>query len=464
MPCSFYLKKGAVSGSANLMIRARSKPLGVDVRQITPLVVDVKKWRGYEKNPSDNSSLMLSAEGRKTIAYKQEITRRIEEKFHDKIALSPDDVKRIMDDAVTAEIKAEKARLKKEAEEAAAKRKAEEARMTLDKYIIQYIKDVESGARQTEAGRQYAPSTVKSIKQALVQFQEFEKSSRKHYDFNDIDLAFYRNYTAWLRKKGYAINSVGKCIKQLKVIMYTAQVEGYHNNNVWKDKKFKGTRVEVDNIYLTKEDLAAMQAVDMSKMSAGHQLALDIFMVGVWTAQRVSDYNNIHKEDFETVVTKKIVEKEDPGHPGQMIDMVEKREVTVLNVRQQKTGAKVAIPVSSELKKIFEKYNYQIPHLEDQVLNRYIKDVAKLAGLTDPVNIVKTNGGKENIVPTPKYQLVHSHTARRTGATLMYLSGMDVYDICKITGHTSPTMLRKYIKADRLEVVEKLVGKYDYFD
>ena len=67
-------------------------------------------------------------------------------------------------------------------------------------------------------------------------------------------------------------------------------------------------------------------------------------------------------------------------------------------------------------------------------------------------------------VKKPKYELVHTHTARRTGATLMYLSGMDVYDIIKITGHTSPVMLRKYIKADKLEVIEKITEKYNYFD
>ena len=46
----------------------------------------------------------------------------------------------------------------------------------------------------------------------------------------------------------------------------------------------------------------------------------------------------------------------------------------------------------------------------------------------------------------------------------MYLSGMDIYDIMKITGHTSPSMLKKYIKADQLEVVDKIVAKYNYFD
>lgn len=55
------------------------------------------------------------------------------------------------------------------------------------------------------------------------------------------------------------------------------------------------------------------------------------------------------------------------------------------------------------------------------------------------------------------------HAESKTGATLMYLAGVDLYDIMKVTGHTSPAMLKKYIKAENLKVVEKLTDKYDYF-
>jgi integrase len=51
----------------------------------------------------------------------------------------------------------------------------------------------------------------------------------------------------------------------------------------------------------------------------------------------------------------------------------------------------------------------------------------------------------------PKYALIHTHTARRTAATLMYLAGMDVFNICSVTGHSSIAMLKKYIKADEIE-------------
>ena len=268
---------------------------------------------------------------------------------------------------------------------------------------------------------------------------------------------------AHLKKKGYSINTYGKCIKELKTIMAAAESEGYHTNHVWRDKKFKGTRVEVDSIYLTKEDLDAIMAVDLSGYPNGYEQARDIFMIGVWTAQRVSDYNYIKKEDFSTLTKNVLREEDDPENPGEKKAWIEKQEITYLNVRQQKTGAKVAIPCNSALKAILEKYDYQVPHLADQVINRYIKEIAQAAGLTELVEIETTKGGTPKKEKIEKYKLVHSHTARRTGATLMYLAGVDLYDIMKVTGHASPKMLKKYIKADSLEVVEKLTDKYEYF-
>lgn len=77
--------------------------------------------------------------------------------------------------------------------------------------------------------------------------------------------------------------------------------------------------------------------------------------------------------------------------------------MTYLNIRQQKTGAKVSIPCNSQLKAILEKYDYQMPHLEDQVINRYIKEVAKEAGLTDKVEVETTKGGTPKKEKKAKY-------------------------------------------------------------
>ncbi len=101
--------------------------------------------------------------------------------------------------------------------------------------------------------------------------------------------------------------------------------------------------------------------------------------------------------------------------------------------------------------------------MADQKINKYIKTVAEKAELNEMIKIEKVVGGKKKVEYTPKWKLVHTHTARRTGATLMYLSGMDIFDIMKITGHSTPLTLKKYIKADELDVVEKINKKYTYF-
>ena len=440
-----------------MFVRLQSVKHKINHKAATPLQVDIKAWNNSKKGSVQMDNFRKA---NPQLAKKMdELKNALEATLTRDEGITQKEFTDIIDDVMYRE--AREAQKRKEEEKA--RQEAEARRMTLNKYIELYIDQVSNGARQTEQGRNYAYSTVKAIKQAMKQFKLFQEETGRTYDFKDIDMNFYYDYTAYLKNKNYAINSVGKCVKELKAILYTAEIEGHHNNSVWKDKKFKGTRVDIDSIYLTREDLDKIMAADLSKFGVGHEQARDIFMVGVWTAQRVSDYNNIKKEDFDTLTKNVMREEDDPEHPGEKKAWIEKQEITFLNIRQQKTGAKVAIPCNAALKAILEKYDYQLPHLEDQVINRYIKEVAQAAGLTDLVEIETTKGGTPKKEKIEKYKLIHTHTARRTGATLMYLAGVDLYDIMKVTGHTSPAMLKKYIKADNLQVVEKLTDKYDYF-
>lgn len=470
MAATMLLGPVSKEGLAQIFVRVQDFNHKIQIKQATGLYISPVVWekRNDEKaldKYRKNNDIM------NTLASASEIRRTINARFESGDLLDKDEVRAIVQSIVYRE---EIAAAEAEKEEKA-RQEAWENRVTLFKFIDKYIEEVSNGGRQTANGTNYSPNTVKSIKQALTQFRNFCKWKKKEYDFDDIDMQFYYDYTAYLKKelkdrkgnvvkKAYNVNSVGKCVKELKVVMYAAESEGHHKNDVWKDKRFKGTRIDVDSIYLTKDDLAAIQAADLSKYDKGHEWARDIFMAGVWTAQRVSDYNNISKDQIETHTKRWIEDVPDPEHPGQTKPEIRTREIMFINIRQQKTGAKVSIPVSTELKAILEKYDFQLPHLEDQVINRYLKDICQCAGLTEEVEIVETTGGTPVRVKKPKYELVHTHTARRTGATLMYLSGMDVYDIIKITGHTSPVMLRKYIKADKLEVIEKITEKYNYFD
>lgn len=459
MATTFVLLNKEAKGIVPLYIRIQHPEPKINIRVKTDLSVPAEKWR-LNRNGAAWANYIQSESGSYVMAKMEDIRTAVDSRLREGKALSIDEVKKICNEIIYREERDEQLRQ----EEARRLAEAEAKRMTLSKYIKLYIEEIFSGARQTDKGSNFAYGTAKSLRESMTVWATFQKETKKTYDFDDIDMPLYFKYTEWMKARNYAINTVGKHIKNLKSILRCAESEGYNQNQKFKDKRFKGTRVEVDSIYLTKEDLEKFCAVDLSKMPVGYQQARDIFLVGCWTAQRVSDYNNITRDAIQSYTKRTIVDVPDPENPGKTKPEIQTREVMYINIRQHKTGAKVAVPCSTELKNILERYNYQMPHLADQVINRYIKEIGKMAGLDEMVEMVETKGGTKTTVKYEKYKLIHSHTARRTGATLMYLAGMDVYDIMKITGHSSPNMLKKYIKADQLEVVDKIIDKYNYFD
>ncbi len=459
MATTFVLLNKDAKGLVPLYIRIQHPEPKTNIRIKTDLQVPAEKWK-LNRNGAAWENWKQSESGSYIIAKTEDIRIAIDSRLRQGKPITVEEVKKICNNIIYREEREERLRQ----EEAKRLAEAEAKKMTLSKYIDLYIEQIFSGARQTDKGTNFAHSTAKSLKESMTVWKTFQAETHKRYDFNDIDMTLYFKYTEWMKARNYAINTYGKHIKNLKSILRCAESEGFNQNQKFKDKRFKGTRVEVDSIYLTKEDLDKFRAVDLKEMPQGYQIARDIFLVGCWTAQRISDYNNISKDDIQSYTKRTIVDVPDPENPGQTKPEIQTREVMYINIRQHKTGAKVAVPCSTELKNILERYNYQMPHLADQVINRYIKDIGKMAGLDEIVEMVETKGGNKETVKYQKWQLIHSHTARRTGATLMYLAGMDVYDIMKITGHSTPIMLKKYIKADQLEVVDKIIDKYNYFD
>ena len=457
-------------GLAQIKVRVQDFKTKLQIKQGTGLYINESIW-AKRNDEKARDKFLKHDDIRRTLETADEIRRTVNSIFEERGTITKEELRELIQSIVYREEIEQQRQEKEEAERLA----AEKAKITLVQFIDRYVTEIKSGARQTEKGTNFSPNTVRSVKQALVQFQRFCKYKKTEYNFGDIDMQFYHDFTSYLKteikdrkgnvlKEAYNVNTTGKCIRTLKNILSIAESEGLHSNSIWKDKKFKGTRIETDSIYLTREDLDKIMKADLSKYGVGHDHARDIFMVGVWTAQRVSDYNYISKEQIYTHTKRWIEDVPDPENPGKTKAEIRTKEIMYISLIQKKTGAQVSIPVSSELKGILEKYDYSLPHLEDQVINRYLKDICKEAGLTESVEILETKGGTPVRNRYPKWDLVHTHTARRTGATLMYLSGMDLYDIMKITGHTTPVMLKKYIKADKLDIIEKITDKYNYFD
>lgn len=312
-------------------------------------------------------------------------------------------------------------------------------KVSLNGFIDSYIKDIESGRRMTPKGKPFTTGTIKNYKGFKVQFEDFQKEIHRTIDFQDVTIELRDRLVSFFMKKNYSQNTIWRHIKHLKSIMNVAFEEGLHSNTEFQKRKFTISQVETKEIYLTESELDAIYNLDLSELP--HlDLARDVFLVGCYTAQRYSDYSRISEEHISTTPNGK----------------------KIISLTQLKTGAQVVIPVSPRLEAILSKYDYNLPTTYEQKVNKYIKTVvemAKISKLEADDCYVK---GKASTELKPKYEMVKTHTARRSGATNMYLAGIPVIAIMKITGHKTEREFLKYIRVTVQENAEHLAD-HPYF-
>lgn len=312
-------------------------------------------------------------------------------------------------------------------------------RESLTDYIARFALEMEDGTRLNIHKLRYGYSTIKNYKGFIIQFDEFCKAKRKRYDFNDIDIKFYDEFVTYFTTKDYSINTIGRHVKELKIIMRAAREEGLHDNGTIESRKFRVLTAEVENIYLTESEIKAIAALDLSK-DKHKDIARDVFLVGCYTAQRFSDYSTINEGNIRTLESGQIV----------------------IDLKQQKTGNHVVIPMRLELQTILAKYENRLPKSYEQKVNKFIKEVAREAGITDKLEVSYIENGEKKTRIVEKCELVKTHTARRSGATNMYLAGIPTIAIMKITGHKTEKEFMKYIKITEEQTAMELMN-HPYF-
>lgn len=310
---------------------------------------------------------------------------------------------------------------------------------TLNDYIKKYLSEIKSGERLTEKQTKFTSSTIRNIRSFQTQFDLYQSIRRKNLNYDDITIDFYNDFVQFFNEKNYRLSSIGKHLKTLKTLMKEAKEEGYHSSSEYERRAFKVPRYESDNIYLTEKDLQDLYKQELTDIPH-YDLARDVFLVGCYTAQRFSDYSKISKENIKTY---------DNGKK-------------VLELVQQKTREKVVIPLKVEAVQILKKYDYTFPKTYEQKVNSYIKKVAEKAKINELIAVESIQGGMRVKKTVPKHDLIKTHTARRSGCTNMYLAGISVIDIMKISGHKTEREFLKYIKVSKEQTAQTLVN-HPYF-
>ena len=217
--------------------------------------------------------------------------------------------------------------------------------------------------------------------------------------------------------------TIKKKLEYLTWFFRWARDVGYPVNPAFKTFKPTLKQTQKPIIYLTKDELQRVKDLDLT----GSKLepVRDIFLFCCFSSLRHSDADNLRRSDIK----------------GDHMD------VTTI-----KTGDSVSIELNDITKAILEKYkdisfsgDRALPSFTNQAMNRSLKELCQLAEINDPVRITTYKGNVRHDDVYPKWELVGTHTGRRTFIVQALSMGISPNIVMKWTGHSDYKAMKPYI-------------------
>ena len=123
-----------------------------------------------------------------------------------------------------------------------------------------------------------------------------------------------------------------------------------------------------------------------------------------------------------------------------------------IEVTTVKTADSISIELNKVTKDILEKYkdtpfkdNKALPNYTNQAMNRDIKELCKLAGINEEIRVTTYKGNVRTDKIQPKWELVGTHTGRRTFIVNALSLGITPNIVMKWTGHSDYKAMKPYI-------------------
>ena len=250
---------------------------------------------------------------------------------------------------------------------------------------------------------------------------------------NSVTAEFLDDFIIYLEDQGLRHNTIVGYILKVQTLVRRASQYNYAVDNSYDEIEL---REEPTNaVFLSMNEITRIyyyKFTNQDKRKAKERIR-DLFVLGCLTALRYSDYSTLTADNLQDRYIVK---------------------------RTKKTNVDVKVPAHDYVLEIFKKYEGHIPNgLCIQYVNKYLKVIMKEIGLNDKVIFSYTQGGKLVTATKEKWELISSHTARRSAATNMYLTGrMKTFEIMKLTGHRTESNFFKYIRLTSDDTARSISG------
>lgn len=297
-----------------------------------------------------------------------------------------------------------------------------------------------------------AESTIRKFTTVKHTLERYQKEKRRKLYFEDIDINFYNDFQKWFYDQGLADNYFGSQIKIVKQMYAEARDQDHlHKLNGTDHKEFITVNVEADAVYLSEEELRqiynleltpelirkdspTLSDLNVSRKIESLTLTRNRFLIGAYSGLRVSDFARLNSNNVTDFI----------------------------RIMAHKSKFNTVIPIHPIIKEILASGFDLNETISDQKINDQLKELARLAGITQPVNFFQRKGGKVESGIFPKNELISTHTARRSFATNAYLAGVPTLAIMKITGHKKESSFMRYIRVSAQQNAE-LLEKHPFF-
>lgn len=310
-------------------------------------------------------------------------------------------------------------------------------------FFVDLVKEYQNAMKvkiNPKTNRLTAPTTIRNFNTTIMRLGKFETHTNKKLRIADINLKFHSEFIEYERNVlELSQNSISKDIKQIKTICIDAKDRGYKINEQVLTKKFNAPIEPTLFVTITEEEIKRIKSF---KGSDYLENARDWLIIGCWTGCRVNDLMKLTKSNI--------------------LKTTNGREF--IRYVQSKTNKQVDIPIHQDIKDILNRLGDFPRPISDQRFNEWIKLVCKdeKVKINDLVHGSKQNKEthKKEVGTFEKWELIRSHTCRRSFATIHYHK-LSNKVIMAVTGHATEKMLLNYIGETENEHIEDFINAWD---
>lgn len=274
----------------------------------------------------------------------------------------------------------------------------------------------------------------------LTEFLDWLKEKKYDISIDELTVEIFKEYKDYLfnkkithkitGEKVFAQNNtvLSKLENIVTIIGYLEDKEELCAKLKKINKGIKTFKQEENQVFIDDNEIEIIYNLELE---GKEELARDIFIFQLSSCQRYSDIYKLCGIDLKEFIN------------GDMISVV-----------QKKTKAKVSFPINDKAKSVLEKYGYVLPKLKNDYINRWIKRICKKAKLNEIIHCVELRGGGTYEFDAEKWQLVGTHTTRRTFISNALKDNVEASVIRKISGHKSMSAFERYNRISAEDAVE----------